>query len=421
MRTCFIVRPAAFLAVVCALNGPLYGQQLVPLRIPELQWLSSSIESHPAIVAAERRLQSEEMRVRAAAAVTNPALLFISAEEMDPGALADANLTIGVEHTFTPPALRRAGLAAASAERDVALASRDALRLQLESRFTRSFLETVVHRRIGRRLAEEDTLLQRAEATLNARFSVGEARYIDVIRLRTERLRVQADVLAANADADRALLDLRTIRADVATVDIDSARLPLPELPADIDRPITRSPAVRMNVAIQQRTRAALLATTSQKIRTLSGHLGIQRFAREGGGSSIGPSIGASVSLPFNRATIRASIEAAQLDTAAAGSQADAVTASLRAALISAFTQIEAAARRLAGIDRQLLAAAREERQAALVAYANGELSLVELIDFERSLSRAEVQLLQTYDAAIEAWDRANQLLAGESTKGGLQ
>jgi outer membrane protein TolC len=64
-------------------------------------------------------------------------------------------------------------------------------------------------------------------------------------------------------------------------------------------------------------------------------------------------------------------------------------------------------------VDRQLIAAAREERQAALLSYANGELTLAELLDFERSLSRSEVQLLESYDRAIDAWDEANQLLAG--------
>ena len=79
------------------------------------------------------------------------------------------------------------------------------------------------------------------------------------------------------------------------------------------------------------------------------------------------------------------------------------------------------ALQRISGVDQQLINAAREEREAALSAYANGELSLVELLDFERSLSRAEIQLLQSYDTAIEAWHRANQSLAGIGLEGDNQ
>ena len=62
---------------------------------------------------------------------------------------------------------------------------------------------------ISRRLAAEDSLLVGAEAALTARFSVGEARYVDVLRLRTERLRVQSEQAEALAEARAARVALR--------------------------------------------------------------------------------------------------------------------------------------------------------------------------------------------------------------------
>src|SRR5690606_27053434 len=50
---------------------------------------------------------------------------------------------------------------------------------------------------IARRVAAEDSLLQAAEEALRPRFAVGDARYVDVLRLRTERLRARSDLAAA--------------------------------------------------------------------------------------------------------------------------------------------------------------------------------------------------------------------------------
>jgi outer membrane protein TolC len=416
-----MVRTFALCAAACSWALPARAQQTIPLDIPEAAALRAALRENPRLLSAELRARGAEARIRSARSLRRPATLFLDAEEIAADEPGTANVTVGVEHEFTPSAERRGEVALAEAELVAVAAARDGVRLFLESRLSRSFLEAVVQRRIVSRLAEEDTLLQQAEATLNSRFSVGEARYLDVIRLRTERLRVQADLLDANTQLSRAVFELRALSGrDAAAFDFERVTLRLPQRPADVDSVLIRSPVVRMAAAEQARARAALQAATARSAARFTGQIGLQRFGRDAGGSTLGPALGGSVSLPFtNRTSVRSGVEAARLDTDAATSQARATLAVLRADIAAALEQIEATARRIAGVDQQLIAAAREERQAALVAYANGALSLVELLDFERSLSRAEIQLLQSYDAAIEAWDRANQLLAGVGATGG--
>jgi cobalt-zinc-cadmium efflux system outer membrane protein len=75
-----------------------------------------------------------------------------------------------------------------------------------------------------------------------------------------------------------------------------------------------------------------------------------------------------------------------------------------RAELGAARDRYEAARRRLAVFESALLRGAADEREAALAAFRSGELSLLELIDFERALSRAEIIRLQTLIEAADAF-----------------
>ena len=76
--------------------------------------------------------------------------------------------------------------------------------------------------------------------------------------------------------------------------------------------------------------------------------------------------------------------------------------------MVSSEIRFAAARERYQGVDARLLNAARDEREAALVAYATNDLSLFELLDFERELARAEIQRLRSYvdmtEAIVQIW-----------------
>jgi cobalt-zinc-cadmium efflux system outer membrane protein len=141
--------------------------------------------------------------------------------------------------------------------------------------------------------------------------------------------------------------------------------------------------------------------------------LGAQRFVTEDG-PTIGATLGASVSLPFTaRRVNRLSSEAADRAVRAARVSRQAAVAEVRAALGSAVERYHTAREQLALYDAALLRGAREERESALASYRSGELSLLELLDFERALTRAEINRLRSRIAAVDA---LTDLVAGDGT-----
>jgi cobalt-zinc-cadmium efflux system outer membrane protein len=245
------------------------------------------------------------------------------------------------------------------------------------------------------------------------RFASGEARYVDVLRLRTERLRIRserAEALRTSqtgvrrleetvAPDEAALSSLRTLLADSPAHITSALAVDLPAVP-DPDSLIASMGALRY--ATQRVDLARGLAARDRAVRRfqLTGGLGIQRFAGDNGGFTVGPSLRASISLPLavNRSN-RAQQAAGDLRIALAETERIAFLAHLRTELLLARDRYAAAVERLQVYDGALLTGAREERQSALSAYRNGDLTLLELLDFERALSRAETERIR---AAID-------------------
>jgi cobalt-zinc-cadmium efflux system outer membrane protein len=136
----------------------------------------------------------------------------------------------------------------------------------------------------------------------------------------------------------------------------------------------------------------------------LSGSLGAQRRF-EGGETSFGPLLGASITLPFTAGRAnRARTAAGELESRAAEAEREAERADVTAALRAALARYEAARERVMAFDTALLQGARDEREGALGTFRTGEMSLVEFLDFERALARAEIERLQARADVAEAY-----------------
>jgi outer membrane protein TolC len=271
--------------------------------------------------------------------------------------------------------------------------------------------------RIGERLGAEDSLLAAAELSLRDRFAVGDARYVDVLRVRAERLRVQTDLAAAVAEARGARENLTAI-AGVAThrapgafaVLLDSVLVGAPPFqtgaelsPPSVDSLLALSGRIRFAQAVVARARAAREVMFAEQRPRLALGVGAQVFT-DAGARRVGPTLGISLGLPFtaHRAN-RARAAAAERDVAATEAEQQADLLAVRGELAVAAARYAAARERLGIFDRMLLVGAREEREAALAAYRNGELSLIELLDFERALARAETDQWRARMVAIAA------------------
>ncbi len=180
--------------------------------------------------------------------------------------------------------------------------------------------------------------------------------------------------------------------------------MPLPAAPP-LDSLIALSAPVRLgDIAVTRAQSARRLARAEQR-PVIAASIGVQRFGDESGGYTTGPTVGASVTLPFTaRRRNQAALIAADREIAAAEAARQAAVVAVRANLTVARERYEAARERLSLFDAALLRGAREERESALAAYRTGELSLIELLDFERALARAEIERLRSRIVAADAF-----------------
>lgn len=372
--------------------------------------------SSPELAARRAEIEAAEARLRAAG-LAPPAVLSGEIEDVPNGYdLPGAAVRLEIGRELLSGGRSAAARALAATDAGAAEALLRAAERRLDARIGRELTRTLSGLAIGRRLAAEDSLLVAAEEALRGRFSVGEARYVDVLRLRTERLRVQNQRAEALAGARAGRLRLEALGGPTppagfaALVDsvlaVGLARPLATEIqpPPSLDSLMAFATSVRLAEVAVERARAQRDLLRAEQRPRIAASVGAQRTIGEDGGSEFGPVIGASVTLPFTaRRANEASLQAAEREIAAATARRDAVAAAVRSELAGSLARYEAARERLAVYDAALLRGAREERESALAAYRTGELSLIELLDFERALARAEIERLQAQADAADA------------------
>lgn len=371
----------------------------------------------PALRAARSGVELATARAAAsglrAAATFSAGLSEAPARTLDQGNL---RLEIGRD-LFTAPR-RQAERALADVDVRVATIDVSLEERRLDGIVLRDVVLAAGARRIARRLAAEDLLLAGAEDGVRGRFGVAQARYVDVLRVRTERLRVQTERSGTIADArgararlaavlvgSEALPTLDAVIDTVADVGLgDAWRGLLPSLPS-LDSLLAQSDAARMADVEAARTEASRALVLVEQRRQVNAYAGIQRIGQANNGPTFGPSFGVTMSLPFTAAQRNRLAAAAALQGVTTSRLArDAALSEARGRLDAARERYSAARERLETFDAALLRGARDERESALQAYRTGSLSLLELLDFERALSRAEIERTRALIDAADAW-----------------
>lgn len=398
-----------------------------PRLIAQLQ--ATATASSPEL--ASRRARLDAARARAdATGFPQPLAFSAGVSEAPNGNLDQGNLRMEVgRDLFTGPR-QRAERAVADADVTTAEASLGAAERRVRLTVLREAIRAAGARLVAGRLAAEDALLAGGEDGVRARFAVGQARYVDVLRLRTERLRVQTERAAALAEARAAaaalggLLGRTGVPGPVRSADdtrlaamLDTLATPsladvwrrvLPDdgvTDAMLDSVIAIAGEVQLADADVARARAEGAVASAGRRPQVSALAGIQRIGQANNGPTLGPSIGVTVSLPFtaSRANRRGAIADAQRIIAVEVSRV-ATHAAVRARVEAAAERYAAARERLAVFDAALLRGARDERESALASYRSGGLSLLELVDFERALARAEIDRIRALVEAAAAW-----------------
>ena len=390
---------------------------------------TSVLASAPDIAVRRSELRIAEARWRAAG-FAPAAVLSLETEDARNGRIDTGTPRLNVSRDLLSSAMRRALSATAEADVRVAYVALAAAERQVVSQASRALYAAAAWRAIARRLAAQDSLLSAAESAVRVRFGIGEARYVDVLRLRAERLRVQSDRAAAGTEADVALLSLVALAGDTsaasgAVMMVDRAPPSVAGGPAGVDFALPMAPAVASLVAIAADvlladTRLAQAAAERQLVLArqrpaASAKIGLQRIAVDGDrGAGLGPIVAVGISLPFTAGAANRTAEAAanERSSAAVVARTATITAT-RARLAVSRARYESARQRLASFDAALLRGAREEREGALAAYRANDLSLIDLLDFERALSRVEIDRTKVL---LDALTALADLLSGASS-----
>jgi outer membrane protein TolC len=381
------------------------------------------VAASPALRAREHAIEAARARVLATGR-SEPAALAAEVEEVRGLDFSSAqSLKLQVERDFTPRAVGTALRQVAQSDVRAAEAERVLAERRLVATIDRGAVALSGWAAIARRLAAEDSLLVSAEASLRARFAVADARYVDVLRMRTERLRVQSERAAAASEglmagrrlvglaaSDTAIAVARTLTRQLAALPPSATLLTATASSFDVDSMLEQSGQLALADVPVLRAEAERQLAEAQRRPQIGGFVGIERFADERG-YPIGPRLGATVSLPFTAgATLRARATAAERELEAATARRRAARAELRATLLAARDRLDAARARVASFDAALLRGARDERESALASFRAGQLTLVELLDFERALARAEIDRLRSL---IDAADAHADLVSG--------
>ena len=419
-------RPTLALLVFTCLPGALTAQKTVSLVEPALtRTIQETVtRNSPELSALRAAIEAARARLDAAGFAA-PAVLSGEMDDVPGGFdVGGAGFKLELGREFLTGGRGTAARALAAGELQMAEAEFLAATRRVSARTLQHLARILVASRTAERLAAEDSLLLSAAAAVRDRFSVGEARYVDVLRLRTERLRVQTDraEVVAEARAEREAL-LGLAGADGApeiAILVDSALAAskrgdedaeLPP-PPPLDSLLALSGELGVAQAALESVRASRTVALAEQRPRIAASIGAQRRV-EGGVSSFGPTLGASVTLPFTAGRAnRAAGEAAEREVVAAEAALEATVAHVRAELASAIARYEAARERVAAFDLALIRLAREERESALAAYRTGDMSLIELLDFERALARAEIERLRARADAAEAY--ANLISAAD-------
>ena len=371
----------------------------------------------PALAARSAARELAQAR-RAAAGHLAPALLSAEVEEVPSFAnVAGAqSLRVDLSRDLLPAGQRRAERILADLE-----VQRAGIEIAVAEQLIDATIEALVvqsagHAAIASRLASEDSVLRGAEEAVRARFAVADARYVDVLRLRTERLRVETE--QRSAAAEYAIIRGQLLRLAPATDSagrtglVDAALSGVarrilasgpPPLPS-IDSLWAAAGARDLLELDVRRADAAIAVARAAARSTLSPMLGVQRFGETGERKRLGLVAGVGVTLPFTaNAANRSRVVAAERELDFVRMRRTATEIQLSSRLAVAADRYAIARSQLAAYDATLLRGAREEREAALASYRSGSFSLIELLDFERALAQAEVSRIRSRIAAAEA------------------
>ena len=388
------VRPIVLVLGLTAASPPSFAQEALDIG----RYVEIVKRSHPAAAERVGLEHAAEAERRAARVLPDPVFDFSwdSAQPTDLLGAKGSETGYAISQTLPWPGTRQAGVAAGDRASEILRANAEGVGWEIEARARLAFarLETARGLVEVARGAEEDARSLRDLVARRA--ELGESRESDRIKVTVEWLRQQRQLAAASREAQVAEAILRALAVQPLPLPLilkPTGHPPLPPLDPSALAARLAATNPRLRAARAEAARREALSSVARRARIPD--LGVSVFRqreidKEANGFSVG------IKLPLwnaNRGEIaRAEAEQQVAAAVAAREGIDVITE-----LESRLTGLVVAAEQTSLLEREILPQATRSLELARLLYEEGETSLLDLLDAQRTFREAQRERLESH------------------------
>ncbi len=366
-----------------------------------------ALASNPGLRAVDREVEASRARLRQAGAFEAPNLTYEAGKRGTPVSNEEHETSVRLSQDLGAPGARGRAKDVARADVAIAEANRESFALRLRGDVTRAYRRLQAAGLALRSLEDLRRTAADLEQMVNTRLRTGGARYLDVLRARSERVRIENDAIEAARlvrENRRALTTLMAHAPDEPLETADSlVFVPLTDsLPSILQKAMSDRPRIRAARFEVQRGESQISLARNGRVPAVSLSAGLDRVP---GSDSPGFGGDVSISLPFLPWTDRGErIDEARASSGGAQARLEATEREVDSVLRNAFESARSAERLVQQFDRVLLADAADAIRTAIQNYQAGQIDGLELFETLRTLRSIElehIRALLNYELAL--------------------
>lgn len=369
--------------------------------------LARALEQNPELRSAAREIEAARARVRQVRALEPPVVSYEAGKLGTPVSGEEREESWRLSQGFPLPHQRSRAGAVAALDAELAGFEREAARIRIRGEVIRAYRRLQADRLTVRALGSLEGTTRGIEELTGVRLGTGAARYLDVLRARVERARLENDLVEArhSLGEHRRALNLLMARDSEAPLDPADSLVFTPladSLPAVLGEARRGRPHLRSAELQVRRESAALSLAKSQLLPGPEIAFGWDRVP-----GSPRPGVGGSIALTLPLAPWtdrRARISEAEALGGAARARLEAAERSLEAAVRTAYEGARAAETRAASFERMLLDDATDAVRSATRGYQYGQVDGTDLFESLRTLRTVQLERIRAlldYELAL--------------------
>ena len=369
--------------------------------------VARALASNPGIRATSRDVEAAKARLRQAGAFEAPSVSYEAGKRGTPVSGDEHETAVRLSQDFGSPGGRGRVRAVARIEVAITEATQESFALKLRGDVARTYRRLQADALGIRTLESLRRTAGDLEQMVTVRLRTGGARYLDVLRARSERIRIENDVIEAGRGLRAEQRELNALMArapEEPIVAVDTLTyVPLTDsLEAVLRRAAKARPRLRAARLEVERGDSQIALTRNGLLPSASLSMGLDRVP---GADS--PGLGGEVafSLPFLPWTDRrARISEATAARGSAQARLEEAERGVDTALRNAFESARSAERQVQQFNRVLLADASDAIRTAIQNYQAGQIEGLELFETLRTFRAIELEYIRAllnYELAL--------------------